>query len=134
MDEILRIYIHHGTKANQATNIFIKDMRSASLGLDNVNVLTRDESSLALFTLDVAINYALDNQTRMGAYQSRLDYTVSNLTTSNENTQSSESTIRDANMAKEMTEYTKANVLAQSAQAMLAQANQNASSVLELLQ
>lgn len=109
-------------------------MRSASLGLDNVNVLTRDESSLALFTLDVAINYALDNQTRMGAYQSRLDYTVSNLTTSNENTQSSESTIRDANMAKEMTEYTKANVLAQSAQAMLAQANQNASSVLELLQ
>lgn len=128
------LVIHHGTKANQATNIFIKDMRSASLGLDNVNVLTRDESSLALFTLDVAINYALDNQTRMGAYQSRLDYTVSNLTTSNENTQSSESTIRDANMAKEMTEYTKANVLAQSAQAMLAQANQNASSVLELLQ
>ena len=128
------LVIHHGTKANQATNIFIKDMRSASLGLDNVNVLTRDESSLALFTLDVAINYALDNQTRMCAYQSRLDYTVSNLTTSNENTQSSESTIRDANMAKEMTEYTKANVLAQSAQAMLAQANQNASSVLELLQ
>ena len=69
----------------------------------------------------------------MGAYQTRLDYTTSNLTTSNENTQASESTIRDADMAKEMTGYTKANVLAQSAQAMLAQANQNVNSVLQLL-
>ncbi|MBQ1866865.1 MAG: hypothetical protein II148_01085 [Selenomonas sp.] len=83
--------------------------------------------------LDSAIDYALDENTRMGAYQTRLDFTVSNLTTSNENTQASESTIRDADMAREMTGYTKANVLAQSAQAMLAQANQNASSVLQLL-
>ena len=127
------LVIHHGTKANQATNIFIKDMRSASLGLDGVNVSTRDKSTAALFMLDNAINYALDNQTRMGAYQSRLEYTISNLTTSNENAQSGESTIRDADMAKEMTGYTKASVLTQSAQAMLAQANQNASSVLQLL-
>ena len=65
---------------------------------------------------------------------SRLSYTSSNLTTASENVQASESTIRDADMAKEMTEYTKSNVLAQSAQSMLAQANQNASGVLSLLQ
>lgn len=65
---------------------------------------------------------------------SRLSYTSNNLTTAAENVQASESTIRDADMAKEMTEYTKSNVLAQSAQSMLAQANQNASGVLSLLQ
>lgn len=65
---------------------------------------------------------------------SRLSYTSSNLTTASENVQSSESTIRDADMAKEMTEYTKTNVLAQAAQSMLAQANQNVSGVLSLLQ
>ena len=65
---------------------------------------------------------------------SRLSYTSCNLTTASENVQASESTIRDADMAKEMTEYTKSNVLAQSAQSMLAQANQNASGVLSLLQ
>lgn len=65
---------------------------------------------------------------------SRLSYTSSNLTTASENVQSSESTIRDADMAKEMTEYTKTNVLAQATQSMLAQANQNVSGVLSLLQ
>ena len=66
--------------------------------------------------------------------QSRLAYTSSNLTTASENVQASESTIRDADMAKEMTEYTKNNVLLQAAQSMLAQANQSSSSVLSLLQ
>ncbi|MBQ1866869.1 flagellin [Selenomonas sp.] len=127
------LIIHHGTKANQSTQISIKDMRVAALGLDGVNVQTRNLSYTAMKALDRAIDYALDNQTRMGAYQTQLGFTAANLTTSNENTQASESTIRDADMAKEMTGYTKANVLAQSAQAMLAQANQNASSVLQLL-
>ncbi|MDY6267534.1 MAG: flagellin [Selenomonadaceae bacterium] len=127
------LVIHDGTKANQNLHVFIKDMRSTALGLDGINVSTRDKSYTAMSALDDAIDYALDNQTRMGAYQSRLDYTASNLTTSSENTQASESTIRDADMARAMTAYTKANVLAQSAQAMLAQANQNASSVLSLL-
>jgi flagellin len=63
-----------------------------------------------------------------------MEYTVSNLTAASENTQSSESVIRDANMAKEMTEYTKNNVLLQAAQSMLSQANQSSSNVLSLLQ
>ena len=73
-------------------------------------------------------------QTTIGALQSRLEYTVRNLTTASENVQSSESVIRDADMAKEMTNYTKHNVLLQAAQSMLAQANQNSSAVLSLLQ
>ena len=79
------------------------------------------------------IQKALDQQTTIGAIESRLDYTASNLTTASENVTSAESTIRDADMAKEMTEYTKNNVLMQAAQSMLAQANQNSSNVLSLL-
>ena len=66
--------------------------------------------------------------------QSRLDFTTKNLTIAHENVTASESTIRDADMAKTFTDYTKANVLLQTAQSMLAQANQNGSSVLGLLQ
>ena len=66
--------------------------------------------------------------------QSRLEYTAANLTVANENVTASESTIRDADMAKTFTDYTRANVLLQTAQSMLAQANQNSSSVLSLLQ
>ena len=84
--------------------------------------------------IDGAIQYALDEATTVGAYISRLEYTAANIVIANENTVSSESTIRDADMAKEMTEYTKSNVLTQAAQSMLAQANQNSSSVLSLLQ
>ncbi|MBR1396031.1 MAG: flagellin, partial [Selenomonadaceae bacterium] len=81
-----------------------------------------------------ALQKAIDQQTDICAVESRLDYTSSNLTTSSENVQNAESTIRDADMAKEMTNYTKNNVLLQAAQSMLAQANQNSSAVLSLLQ
>ena len=70
----------------------------------------------------------------MGAYINRLETTEGTLTINHENTTGSESTIRDADMAKEMAEFTKNNVLAQASQSMLAQANQNSSSVLSLLQ
>ena len=76
----------------------------------------------------------LTQQTTIGSVESRLEYTSSNLTTASENVQSSESTIRDADMAKEMTNYTKNNVLLQAAQSMLAQANQSSSNVLSLPQ
>ena len=84
--------------------------------------------------LDHALNYLTAANCLVGAQISRLEMTESNIVTSRESTTSSESTIRDADMAKEMTEYTKANVLAQAAQSMLAQANQNSSAVLSLLQ
>ncbi len=127
------LIIHTGTNANQNLSVWIRDMRASSMGLDNVKVTPREAALAALSKLDSAVNYALNENTRMGAYQSRLEFTIDNLTTASENTQASESVIRDADMAKEMTEYTKNNVLTQSAQAMLAQANQNSSNVLNLL-
>ena len=84
--------------------------------------------------LDRGLNYLLDAVVLVGAQNARLEHDRANLVTEVENTTASDSTIRDADMAKEMTEYTKFNVLTQSAQAMLAQANQNGSAVLSLLQ
>ncbi len=128
-----------GTKANQAIKVGLTDMRSTALGLkgadgETLNVSTQVKANAAINVLDNAIQKALDQQTTIGSVESRLSYTSSNLTTASENVQASESTIRDADMAKEMTNYTKNNVLLQAAQSMLAQANQSSSSVLSLLQ
>ena len=84
--------------------------------------------------LDSAIQKALDQQTDIGAIANRLGQTSSNLHIARDNVIASESTIRDADMAKEMAEYTRNNVLLQASQSMLAQANQSSSSVLGLLQ
>jgi flagellin len=128
-----------GTKANQAIKVGLTDMRAEALGLKGcdgtvLNVGTQKNANAAINVLDNALQKALDQQTTIGAVQSRLDYTSSNLVTASENVQASESAIRDADMAKEMTEYTKNNVLLQAAQSMLSQANQNSSAVLSLLQ
>lgn len=133
------IVLQTGTKANQAIKIGMTDMRAQALGLqgkdgNTLNVSTQKNANAAINVLDNAIQKALDQQTTIGAIESRLEYTSTNLTTASENVTASESTIRDADMAKEMTEYTKNNVLLQAAQSMLAQANQNSSSVLSLLQ
>ena len=133
------ISLQVGTKSNQSIKVGLTDMRSEALGLKGsdgtkINIGTQEKANAAINVLDSAVQKALDQQTTIGSIQSRLDYTSSNLTTASENVQSSESTIRDANMAKEMTEYTKNNVLMQAAQSMLAQANQSSSSVLSLLQ
>lgn len=102
--------------------------------LDQASVRTQRDANVAIRIVDGALDYALNEATYMGAYLQRLEYTEANVTTQDENVQAAESTIRDADMAKEMTEYTKQNVLSQAAQSMLAQANQNFSSVLGLLQ
>lgn len=133
------IVLQTGTKANQAIKVGLTDMRSTALGLKGtdgatLNVSTQKNANAAINVLDNAIQKALDQQTTIGAIESRLEYTSTNLVTASENVQASESTIRDADMAQEMTEYTKNNVLLQAAQSMLAQANQNSSSVLSLLQ
>ena len=132
------ISLQVGTKANQTIKIGLTDMRAEALGLQSssgatIQIGTQKQANAAVNVLDSAVQKALDQQTTIGAAESRLDYTSSNLTTASENVQSSESTIRDADMAKEMTNYTKNNVLLQAAQSMLSQANQNSSSVLSLL-
>ncbi len=128
-----------GSNANQSIKVGLTDMRAEALGLKGadgttLNISTQTKANAAVNVLDNALQKALDQQTTLGSVQSRLEYTSSNLTTSSTNVQSAESTIRDADMAKEMTEYTKNNVLMQAAQSMLAQANQSSSSVLSLLQ
>lgn len=133
------IVLHIGTKASQSINVGMTDMRAVALGLQGtdgstLNIGTQKAANAAINVLDTAIQKALDQQTTIGSVQMRLEYTASNLTTGSENVQAAESTVRDADMAKEMTEYTKNNVLMQAAQSMLAQANQNSSNVLSLLQ
>ena len=133
------LVLQTGTKANQAIKVSMTDMRSLALGLKGtdgsvLSVQTQDRANAAINTIDSALQKALDEQANIGAVQTRLAYTSSNLSTASENVQNSESTIRDADMAKEMTNYTKNNVLLQAAQSMLAQANQNSSAVLSLLQ
>ncbi len=128
-----------GAKANQSIKVGMGDMRAEALGLKGsdgtkLNISTQEKANAAVNVLDNAVQKALDQQTTIGSIESRLNYTSTNLTTASENVQASESTIRDADMAKEMTNYTKNNVLLQAAQSMLAQANQSSSSVLSLLQ
>ena len=128
-----------GTKANQSVKIGFSDMRGVALGLratdgTTLSISTQRNANAAISVLDLALSKVLNMQTTIGSVESRMDYTVANLTTSNENTNAAESVIRDADMAKVMTEYAKNNVLSQAAQSMLAQANQSSSSVLSLLQ
>ena len=133
------ISLQVGAKANQSIKVGLTDMRAEALGLKGadgttLNISTQNKANAAINVLDNAIQKALDQQTTIGSVESRLEYTSTNLTTASENVQASESTIRDADMAKEMTNYTKNNVLLQAAQSMLAQANQSSSNVLSLLQ
>ena len=101
--------------------------------LDDAKVTTVDNAKVAIRVVEGALEYALNEATTQGAYLRRLEFTDSNVTIMGENVTQAESTIRDADMAKEMTEYTKYNILTQSSQAMLAQANRNGASVLSLL-
>lgn len=133
-----------GTQSNQSINVGLSDMRAKSLGLQgsdpstgtvkNIDITTKDNANAAINVLDTAITKVLSEQTKIGSVQSRLEYTSANLATASENVSAAESTIRDANMAKEMTEFTKNNILMQASQAMLAQANQSTQNVLSLLQ
>lgn len=128
-----------GTKSNQTVRTGLTDMRSRALGLRSsdgttLSITSQAKANAAINVLDNALKKALDQQTDLGSVQSRLGYTSANIVTASENTTNAMSVIRDADMAQEMTNYTKNNVLSQAAQSMLAQANQSSSSVLSLLQ
>lgn len=128
------LIIHYGPKQNQHLRVYINDMHSKAMGLDKVVIDPLEEARKALSKLDSALEYALIENTFMGSYQKKLQYTIDNNTTAEENTTSAESVIRDADMAQSMMKYVKDNILSQASQAMLAQANQNSGAVLRLLQ
>ena len=109
-------------------------MHVNALALNSVDISTREGASAAMSKIKTAINTVSTSRGKLGAIQNRLEHTINNLGVTTENITSAESRIRDVDMAKEMMNYTKNSVLVQSAQAMLAQANQQPQSVLQLLQ
>lgn len=129
-----------GDDFNKVT-VTIQNMDSTSLGLDalrDTGIMTQDAASAALDLVKNGANSAINTvssvRADLGAMQNRLEHTINNLDVATENMESANSRIRDTDMAKEMMEYTKQNVLTQAAQAMLAQANQQPQSILQLLQ
>ena len=112
----------------------IQDMHCDSLDIDSISIADQDSAAIAIDKIKAAINTVSDVRGTLGATQNRLDHTINNLSVMTENIQDAESTIRDVDVAEEMMAYTKNNILIQSAQAMLAQANQVPQGVLQLLQ
>ena len=114
--------------------VAVNDCHVASIGIAGVDISTQDGAAKAIEQIKSAINYVSDVRGTLGATQNRLEHTINNLSVMQENIQDAESTIRDVDVAEEMMAYTKNNILIQSAQAMLAQANQIPQGVLQLLQ
>ena len=122
-----------GANAGQTAFISMGDMRAAALGVDEIDISSKFGAQVAIETVNNALEKVSTQRSALGAMQNRLEHTIKNLDTSAENLQASESRIRDVDMAKEMMEFTKQNILQQAAQAMLAQANQAPQGVLQLL-
>lgn len=125
--------IHIGANSSQSLSVDIDALSTRDLGVAGANVLTQKAANSTIKAVDDAIQTVSVERSKMGSLQNRLEYTISNLNTSSENMQAAESRIRDVDMAKEMSQFTKNNILQQAAQAMLAQANQQSQGVLQLL-
>ncbi|MEF9983231.1 MAG: flagellin [Oscillospiraceae bacterium] len=119
---------------DQQVSLKVGDMSSKGIGISNISLLEIGSSNKAIGIIDDAINTVSGTRADLGALQNRLEHTVNNLSTTSENLTAAESRIRDVDMAKEMMDFTKNNILSQAAQAMLAQANQQPQGVLQLLQ
>jgi len=122
-----------GANSGQTLGITIGDMRSTALGINTIAVTDNASANLAISAIDAAITSVSTQRSNLGAWQNRLDHTINNLGAASENLSASESRIRDVDMAKEMMEFTKNNILQQAATAMLAQANMAPQTVLQLL-
>ena len=133
------MWFHIGANMDQRTQVYIGTMSAMALGLRNVgdesimSLETPDEANRAIGTLDEALMKINKQRADLGAYQNRLEKTVTGLDIGAENLQASESRIRDTDMAEEMVKFTSSNVLSQAGTAMLSQANQQSQNVLSLL-
>jgi len=149
------LYMQIGANEGQTMQIGLNDMRAYALGVTSkvaadgfasttdvtndtefeyaLDVSTQEGASKAITTIQAAIDKVSAERSKLGAIQNRLEHTIKNLDNVSENLQASESRIRDVDMAKEMMEFTKQNILQQAATAMLAQANQLPQTVLQLL-
>lgn len=133
------MWFHIGANMDQRTQVYIGTMSAAALGLRNVGseeimtLAAPDDANRAIGTIDEALKKINKQRADLGAYQNRLEKTVTGLDIGAENLQASESRIRDTDMAKEMVDFTKNQVLTQAGTAMIAQANQSSQNVLSLL-
>ncbi len=123
-----------GANEGQTMAVRIPEVTPATLGVDKINIGTADGAQEAISLLDTAINMVSSIRSKLGAYQNRLEHSISNLDTTSENMSESLSRISDVDMAEEMANYTQKNVLAQAGTSMLAQANQRPQTILSLLQ
>lgn len=134
------MWFHIGANMDQRTRVFIGTMTSSALGIRNVgdekimSLSAPDDANRAIGTVDEALKRVSKQRADLGAYQNRLEYTMKGLAVGSENLQAAESRIRDTDMAKEMVDFTKNQILTQAGTAMLAQANQSTQGVLSLLQ
>ncbi len=129
----LNLQIGDTSDAFNQLGVKIGSMKTTALGVDGLDIGSADKAAAAIDTIKNAINYVSSVRGDLGAYQNRLEHTANNLSVMAENITDAESTIRDTDVAEEMMSYVKNNILVQSAQAMLAQANQVPQGVLQLL-
>jgi flagellin len=122
-----------GANEREEMTIGLGDITSSALGLDGILVVSRELAAEAVTRIDGAINILSRQRANLGAYQNRLEHTITNLTVTSTNMKEAESRIRDADMAKEMIGFTRLNILSQAGNSMLAQANQLPSNILTLL-
>lgn len=122
-----------GSLSNQKIEISISNMNATQLKVNNLSVSSFSSAGSAMDAIQSAINMVSEQRSYLGALQNRLEHTIANLDNIAENTQAAESRLRDTDMADEMVEYSKNNILAQAGQSMLAQANQSNQGVLSLL-
>lgn len=127
-------YLQVGANSGENMCISIASMDSSTLKVDSIAVSSHSTASAAMKVITSAIKTVSAARSKLGAIQNRLDYTINNLENYSENLTSAESNIRDTDMATEMVNYSKNNILQQAAQSMLAQANQSTQNVLSLLQ
>ena len=124
-----------GANSSQSMELLIGSMGATALNVSGIDLSgTHASITVQISTINTAINTVSTQRAKLGAVQNRLEHTINNLGTSSENLSAAESRIRDVDMAKEMMEFTKNNILSQAAQSMLAQANQQPQGVLQLLQ
>ena len=127
--------LHIGANSEDAPlHIEMPDLRAEALGIDKLQIDSTAHAQETLEKIDAALTKLNSVRGDLGAYQNRLEYTLNSLAASEENLTAAESRIRDVDMAKEMVNYTQANIISQAATAMLSQANQQSQNVLSLLQ
>jgi len=127
------LFLHVGANMNQRRPFYIGTMTGAALGVQDISLSTSDKANTAIGTLDSAILRVSTQRANLGGYQNRFEIAIKGVAIAAENIQAAESIIRDTNMANQIVEYVKDNILVQSGTAMLAQANTKPQSVLRLL-